>query len=163
MTAEDLLVDDGGDGQTVEAVREGLPQLDVEPALTWCVCVWGGGTQRKAVNVTVCVYVYTVTGSERMYCTCAFTCSLTLIVEAVDAVDGRTLVVSPQQEEVLRVLDLVGQQETDGFQGLLPSVHVVPQEQVVSLRGEASILKQPKQVCVLPMDVTWGGGSEGLS
>jgi hypothetical protein len=26
---EDLLIDDGGDGQAVEAVRKGLPQLDV--------------------------------------------------------------------------------------------------------------------------------------
>jgi len=33
MTAEDLLVDDGGDGQTVEAVGERLPQLDVVPTL----------------------------------------------------------------------------------------------------------------------------------
>lgn len=30
--AEDLLVNDGRDGQAVEAVREGLPQLDVVPA-----------------------------------------------------------------------------------------------------------------------------------
>lgn len=34
MAAEDLLVHDGGDGQAVEAVSEGLPQLDVEPAFT---------------------------------------------------------------------------------------------------------------------------------
>jgi len=27
--AEDLLVDDGGNGQTVEAIRKSLPQLDV--------------------------------------------------------------------------------------------------------------------------------------
>lgn len=33
MTTEDLLVNDGCDGQAVEAVCEGLPQLDVEPAL----------------------------------------------------------------------------------------------------------------------------------
>lgn len=29
MTTKDLLVDDGRDGQTVETVRERLPQLDV--------------------------------------------------------------------------------------------------------------------------------------
>lgn len=33
--------------------------------------------------------------------------SLALIVETVDAVDGRALVVAAQDEEVLRVLDLV--------------------------------------------------------
>ena len=82
---------------------------------------------------------------------------LTLIVEAVDSVDGGTLVVPPEQEEVLGVLDLVGQQQADGLQGLLPPVHIVTQEQVVALRGEAAILKEPQQVVVLAMDVTWGG------
>ncbi len=62
--------------------------------------------------------------------------------------------VSPQQEEVLWVFDFVGQQKTDGFQRLLPPVHVVTQEQVVALWREAPILKQPQQVVVLPVDVT---------
>ena len=39
--AEDLLVDDGGNGQAVEAVGERLPQLDVVPPLALVV---------KAVN-----------------------------------------------------------------------------------------------------------------
>lgn len=34
VTAEDLLVHYGGDGQAVEAVGESLPQLDVESAFT---------------------------------------------------------------------------------------------------------------------------------
>ena len=34
MAAEDLLVNDGRHGQTVEAVRERLPQLDVVSPLT---------------------------------------------------------------------------------------------------------------------------------
>ena len=83
MAAEDLLVDDGGEGEAVEAVGEGLPQLDVVP-------------------------------------------SLALVVEAVDAVDGGALVVAPQQKEVLRVLDLVRQQQSDGLQGLLATVNVIP-------------------------------------
>lgn len=36
VTAEDLLVHDGGDGQAVETVGKRLPQFDVEPAFT-CV------------------------------------------------------------------------------------------------------------------------------
>ena len=63
--------------------------------------------------------------------------------------------VSPQQEEVLRVFNFVGQQKTDGFQRLLPPVHVVAQEQVVAFWREASILKQPQQIIVLPVDVTY--------
>lgn len=34
VTAEDLLVHYGGDGQAVEAVGESFPQLDVESAFT---------------------------------------------------------------------------------------------------------------------------------
>lgn len=81
--------------------------------------------------------------------------SLTLVIETIDAVDGGALVVAPEQEEVLWVFDLVGQQETDGFQRLLPPVHVVSQEQVVGFWREAPILKQPQKVCVLAMDVAW--------
>ena len=65
--------------------------------------------------------------------------------------------VAPEQEEVLRVFDLVGQQQADGLQRLLPSVHVVAQKQIVGLRGEAAIFKEPQQVCVLSMDITWEG------
>lgn len=79
---------------------------------------------------------------------------LTLIVETVDAVDGSTLMVAPEQEKVLWVFDLVCQQKADGFQGLFPSVHIVTQEKVVCLWREATILKQPQQICVLPMDIT---------
>ncbi len=63
--------------------------------------------------------------------------------------------VAPEQEEVLGVFDLVRQQQADGLQGLLPSVHIVTQEQVVGLWGEAAILEEPQQVCVLSVDVTW--------
>ena len=82
---------------------------------------------------------------------------LTLIVEAIDSVDGGTLVVAPEQEEVLRILDLVGQQQADGLQGLFPPVYVVAQEQVVALRRKAPVLEEPKQVVVLPVDVTCRG------
>ena len=63
--------------------------------------------------------------------------------------------IASQQKEILWVLDLVGQKQTDGLQGLLASVHIVAQEQVVALRGESTVLKQPQQVVVLAMDITW--------
>ena len=59
-----------------------------------------------------------------------------------------------QQEEVFRVLDLVGQEQTDGLQGLAPSVHIVSQEQVIRLRGKSPTLKQPDEVKVLPMYIS---------
>ena len=64
---EDLLIDDGGNGQAVEAVGESLPKLDVIPPFA-------------------------------------------LIVEAIQTVDTRALMVATQNEKVLRILDLVGQQ-----------------------------------------------------
>ena len=82
MHGEDLLIDDGSDGQAVEAVGERLPQLDIVSALA-------------------------------------------LVVEAVYAVDGGALVVAAQNEEVLGVLDLVGEQQADGLERLLSSVDVV--------------------------------------
>ena len=63
-----------------------------------------------------------------------------------------------QEEEVLGVFDLVGQQKADGLQGLLAPIHVVAEEEVVGLGREAAVLKQPQQVCVLTVDVTCGGG-----
>lgn len=86
--------------------------------------------------------------------------ALTLIVEAIDAVDAGTLVVPTEQEEVLRVLDLIGQQQADGLQRLLAPVHVVPQEQVVALWREAAVLEQPQKVIVLAVDVTWDPGNQ---
>jgi len=53
------------------------------------------------------------------------------VVEPVDPVNTGALVVSPEEEKVLWVLDFVGQEEADGLQGLLASVHVVAQKQVV--------------------------------
>ena len=44
--------------------------------------------------------------------------SLTLIVESVDPVNRRTLVVSAEDEEVLGVLNFVRQEQTDRLHGL---------------------------------------------
>jgi hypothetical protein len=78
---------------------------------------------------------------------------LALIVEAVYPIDGGTLVVATQQEEVLRVLNLVGEQKANCLQGLLATVNVIPQEEIVALWGEAPVLKQTQEIIVLAMDV----------
>jgi hypothetical protein len=96
--AEDLLINDSSDGQTVKAVGEGLPKLDVVAALA-------------------------------------------LIIEAIDTVDGGAFVVSSQEEEVLGVLDLVGEEKTDSFEALLSAVHVISEEKVVGIRREPAILE----------------------
>ena len=95
---EDLLINDSGNGQAVEAVGKCLPKLDVVS-------------------------------------------SLALIVEAIDAVDRGAFVVAAEDEEVFRVLDLVGEQQADGLEGLLASVDVVAQEEVIGLWGEPAVLE----------------------
>ena len=53
----------------------------------------------------------------------------TLVVEAVDPVDRGALVVAAQQEEVLGVLDFVGQQQADALQPVRSTVNVVAASQ----------------------------------
>ena len=107
---EDLLVNDGGNGQAVEAVGKCLPQLDVVS-------------------------------------------SLALIVETVDAVDRGALVVTTENEEVLRVLDLVCEEQADCLQRLLATIDVVTEEEVVGLGGKAAIFEEPQQVVVLAVNI----------
>lgn len=107
---EDLLINDGRNGQTVEAVGESLPQLDVVSTLAF-------------------------------------------VVETIDTVDGGTLVVAAQDEEVLGVLDLVGKEQADRLQRLLATVDVVTEEEVVGFRGESTVFEQTQQVVVLAVDV----------
>ena len=79
--------------------------------------------------------------------------SLALVVEAVDAVDGRALVVSAQHKEVLGVLDLVCKQQTNGLQRLFATVNVISQEKVVAIRRESSVLeKENKTVSMRAKD-----------
>ena len=111
MHGEDLLINDGGDGQAVEAVSESLPKLDV-------------------------------------------VASLALVVETVDAVDGSTLVVTAENEEVLGVLDLVRQQKADSLERLLATVDVVTEEEVVGLGREAAVFEETEKVVVLAVNIT---------
>lgn len=79
--------------------------------------------------------------------------TLALVVETVDTVDGSALVVTPQDKEVLRVLDLVCQEQADGLERLLSSVDVVTKEEVVGLGRETTVLKKAQQVIILAVDI----------
>ena len=115
MHAEDLLVNDSRNRETVEAIGKGLPQLDI-------------------------------------------VASLALVVETIDSIDASAFVVTAKDEEVLGILDLIGQQQTDGFERLLSSIDVISQKQVVGLRRELTILEKAQQVVVLAMNVTFSVG-----
>ena len=64
-----------------------------------------------------------------------------LLEEAVLAVHAGALVVPPDQEERLRVLQLVAEQKDYALQRLGASVHVVAQKQVVLVRRETRVLQ----------------------
>lgn len=68
--------------------------------------------------------------------------TLALIVKAIDTVDRGALVVTSEDEEVFGVLDLVGKEQADGLKGLLASIDVVTEEEVVGLGREAAVLEE---------------------
>ena len=59
--------------------------------------------------------------------------TLAFIIEAIDAVDLATLVITAQQKEVLLKLDLVCEEEDDGLKRILATIDVVTHEQIVSV------------------------------
>jgi hypothetical protein len=54
--------------------------------------------------------------------------SLTFVIESIDAVDAGTLMVASQDKKVLRVFDLIREQQADGLQALLATIDVVSGE-----------------------------------
>ena len=62
--------------------------------------------------------------------------------------------ISSQQKEVLRVLDLVAEQQADRFDGLFSTVDVIAEEKVVGLWWEPTVLKDSQQVVVLTVHIT---------
>lgn len=62
--------------------------------------------------------------------------------------------VAPENEKVFGVLDLVGEEETDGLERLLPPIDVVAEEKIVCFWWEPAILEKPEQVIILTVDVT---------
>ena len=80
--------------------------------------------------------------------------SLALIIKAVDAVDRSTFVIASQDKEIFRVLDLVGKEQADSFERLLASIDIVPQEQIICLRRESTILEQTEEIVILAVNIT---------
>ena len=112
MHAENFLVDQSGDWEAVEYIREDLPESDGVPTFA-------------------------------------------LIVEPIDSVNLGALVVSSEQEEVLRVLHLVAEKEADALNRLLSTVNVISKEEVVGFRWETAILENPQKVVILSMDIAY--------
>lgn len=69
--------------------------------------------------------------------------ALALVVETVDPIDRSAFVVSSEDEEVIGKFDFVAEEKTDCLHALLPSVHVVAEEEVVGVRREPAGFEQP--------------------
>lgn len=74
------------------------------------------------------------------------------IIKAVDSVNGCNFVVPSQNEEILRILDLVGKEQAYCLQALIPDIYVVTQEEVIGFRRESARCKNAEEVVVLAMD-----------
>ena len=62
--------------------------------------------------------------------------------------------VPPQQEEVFGVFHLVGQEEDDCLDRLLPPIDVVAEEEVVPFGREASVVEDLEQILELSVNIT---------
>ena len=121
VTAEYLFVDNRGDRQTVETIRKRFPQFDVVPALA-CVRERHTFSHRS----------FSFIDSSR----------LTFVVETVYAIDARALVVAAQQEEILGILDLKGEEKTNCFERLLAPIDVIAEKEIVRFGRKAAVLEQ---------------------
>lgn len=80
--------------------------------------------------------------------------TLTLIVEAVQTCDGNALVVTTQHKYLVRMLDLVRQQQTHGLNTLLAAINkVADQKELVDGRRSAGYLEQTKHIVELAVEV----------
>lgn len=61
--------------------------------------------------------------------------------------------ISAEHEEVLRVLDLETEHETDRLNVLASAIHIIAEEQVVDLRGESVLVEDTQQIRVLAVNV----------
>lgn len=65
----------------------------------------------------------------------------TFIIESIDSINTRALMVSSQDEKVFRVLDFIRQQQADSLKRLLASIDIITKEEVIGFGGETTVLK----------------------
>jgi hypothetical protein len=75
--------------------------------------------------------------------------SLAFIVESIDANDGCTLMVATVNDEIFRVLDLLGKHQTSALQTCLPRSTQSRRKRWLASGGKP----QAQQVVILPVDV----------
>jgi len=104
--------------------------------------------------VNSCTYWQAIEDIDESFPHLDVVASLALIVEAIDSANRGRLMVSPQEEKVLRVLDLVRKKQANRLQRLLAPINIIAQEQIVCLWWETCMVEDPQQVVELAMDIS---------
>ena len=130
MTAENLLVNDGGDGETIETISKRFPQFDIKPSFA-CKVKWPWNLFNFRVKIVEksrqIAKLLSYVAYDQSNLTIFFS-NLTFIVESVYSVNTGTFMISSKQEKILWIFDLVCEQETNGLQTLFASIDVITQE-----------------------------------
>lgn len=79
--------------------------------------------------------------------------SLALIIKPIQPINILRLMIAPEHKKVLRILNLIRQQQTNRLQILLAPVHIIPQKQIIRLGRIPSKIKNPQQIVILSMNV----------
>jgi hypothetical protein len=83
--------------------------------------------------------------------------TLALVVEAVNSGNGGALMVTTEKEKVVGIIAFVDEEQRHDFQGILTTVYVVAQEEVIRRWRESSKLKQTQEIVILTMYVSTHG------
>jgi hypothetical protein len=78
----------------------------------------------------------------------------TFVIETINPVDSRALVVASKNEKVFWVLDLVGKQQAHDLKRLLASVNVITEKEIVRLRRKPTIFEQSQEISILAVYIT---------
>ncbi len=131
---EDLLVDDCGNGQAIEAV-------------TVLLLAHGLHRHNSARGLPSRRY------SRKCLPQLDVVSALAFVVESVDTINRRTFVVTSEDKEVFRVFYLVGQEQADCLEGLLASIYIIAKEEVVRFRRKSAVLEEAQKIVVLAMNI----------
>jgi hypothetical protein len=130
MHTQNLLINNCCNRQTVEAVCKCFPEFYVVASFTY----YGQ--------------------FSRVYVNWPFYLTFTFIVKSIYTINTGTLMVSSEQEEVLRVFDFISKHQAYCFKALFSTIHIISQKKIVSIGGKSSIFKESKQVEILSMNVS---------
>lgn len=79
---------------------------------------------------------------------------LALVKEPISHRHARALMISSQDEEIVRVLDFEREHQAKDFNVLPPSIDIVAQKKIIALGWEPPMPKKSQEVVKLTMDIT---------